>query len=46
MDRAQHFKMDYAENLRKCPKKAEKTIFRIFQNSKRNLVMHFHKTAY
>ena len=46
MDWAPHIKMDYAQNLRKCPNKAEQTIFRIFQNSERNLVMHFHKTAY
>ena len=46
MDWTQHIKMDYAQNLRKCPNKAKQTIFRIFQNSKRNLVMHFHKTVY
>ena len=46
MNWAQHIKMDYAPNLRKCLNKAKQTIFRIFQNSERNLVMHFHKTVY
>ena len=36
----------YATNLRKCLNKAKQTTFRIFQNSERNLVMHFHKTVY
>ena len=46
MDWAQNIKMDYAQNLTKCPNKAKQTIFGIFQNSERNLVMHFHKTVY
>ena len=46
MDWAQNIKMDYVQNLRKCPNKAKQTIFGIFQNSERNLVMHFHKTVY
>ena len=46
MNWALHIKMDYAPNLRKCQNKAKQTTFRIFQNSERNLVMHFHKTEY
>ena len=46
MDWGQHITMNYAQNLRKCPNKAKQTTFRIFQNSERNLVMHFHKTVY
>ena len=46
IDWAQHIKMDYAQNLRKYPNEAKQTTFRIFQNSERNLVMHFHKTVY
>ena len=45
MDWAQQIMMDYAQ-MRKYPNKVKQTIFRIFQNSERNLVMHFHKTAY
>ena len=41
---ALHEKIDYAQNLRKSPMKANKTTFRIFQSSERNLVMHFQKT--
>ena len=41
-----HIKMHYAQNLRKCLNEAKKTIFRMFPNSERNLVMHFHKTVY
>ena len=43
---AQYIKMNYAQNLRKCHNKAKQTIFRIFQNSERNLIMHFHETVY
>ena len=46
MDWAQHINMDYAQNFRKCPHKDKQTTFRIFQNSERNLVVHFHKTLY
>ena len=31
MDWAQHIKMDYAQNLRKDPKKAKQTTFRKFK---------------
>ena len=43
---AQYIKMNYAQYLRKCHNKAKQTIFRIFQISEINLVMHFHKTVY
>ena len=46
MDLGQLIIMNYAQNLRKCSNKAKQTNFRIFQNSERNLVMHFHKTVY
>ena len=46
MNWAQHIKIDYASNLRKYLNKAKQTTFRIFQNSERNLVMHFHKTCF
>ena len=46
IDWGQHITMNYAQNLRKCPNKAKQTTFRIFQNSERSLVMHFHKTVY
>ena len=45
MDWGQHITMNYAQK-RKCPNNAKQTTFRIFQNSERNLVMHFHKTVY
>ena len=45
-DTAQHIEMNYAQNSRKCPIKVRQTTFRIFQNSQRNLVTHFHKTVY
>ena len=45
MNWALHIKMDCVPNLRKCLNKAKRTIFRIFPNSERNLVMHFHKTV-
>ena len=43
---AHHIKTDFAQKLIKCPNKAKQTIFRIFRNSERNLVMHFHKTCF
>ena len=45
MNWAEHIKMDYAPNLRKCLNKAKQTTLRTFQNSEGNLVMHFHKTC-
>ena len=46
MSWALHKKMNYAPNLRKCLNEAKQTILRIFPNSERNLVMHFHKTVF
>ena len=36
MNWAQHIKIDYAPNLRKCLKNAKQTTFRTFQNSEGN----------
>ena len=46
MDWGQYITMNYAQNLRKYPNKTKQTTFRIFQNSERNLVMHFHRNVY
>ena len=46
MEWAPEIKMDYAQYLRKKSNKGLKTPFRIFQNSERNLAMHFRKTVY
>ena len=46
MSWALHKKMNNAPNLIKYLNEAKQTIFRIFPNSERNLVMHFQKTKY